>query len=399
MYQAIIDIDKSSVIILQESATIAQGVKSLQKNIDKASTSTYRHNAEIIQSIKSLQESQEKTKTNELLDRESIIQNIKLMQKNIKRLKRKSHDNKTNTQLRGKRYIIYGNEKQVSGALYNQRYNLIKYGKPLCVINNDETKWGEECCGLVIQPPQKHYEYPYDCIVIAASKDENEEINLILHNVGVSPDKINKLSSYTSDLEKEADTQLRSNWVTFFAKHIAHIGVSGNVAECGVYRGNFASVLNKVFNTQKLYLFDSFEEGGFCDRDMAYYENCQNERVKWVLEKYNSNSIDDVMAQMTYPENVIIKKGWVPDTFVGVDDTFCFVNLDMDMYDSTLHALRFFYPRMNPGGGILLHDYYGFDENNVLRWPGVKQAVQEFEQEVGKLSLTPVGNSMFLAKH
>jgi O-methyltransferase len=37
--------------------------------------------------------------------------------------------------------------------------------------------------------------------------------------------------------------------------------------------------------------------------------------------------------------------------------TFSFVHLDADLYESTLAAFEFFYPRLSPGGMMLCHDY------------------------------------------
>jgi len=38
-----------------------------------------------------------------------------------------------------------------------------------------------------------------------------------------------------------------------------------------------------------------------------------------------------VLNKMKYPENVIFKKGWFPDTAKELEDRFTFVNLDMDI--------------------------------------------------------------------
>ena len=44
--------------------------------------------------------------------------------------------------------------------------------------------------------------------------------------------------------------------------------VNGNVAELGVYKGDFAKRLNQLFPDKKLYLFDTFE--GFDEKDITY---------------------------------------------------------------------------------------------------------------------------------
>lgn len=40
----------------------------------------------------------------------------------------------------------------------------------------------------------------------------------------------------------------------------------------------------------------------------------------------------------------------------GIEDSFCFVSLDMDLYKPTYEGLHYFYPRLNHGGYIFIHD-------------------------------------------
>ena len=51
---------------------------------------------------------------------------------------------------------------------------------------------------------------------------------------------------------------------------------------------------------------------------------------------------------------------------------FALVSLDPDLYEPTLEGLRFFYPRLAPGGRILIHDY------TSCQFEGVKMAVDEY---------------------
>jgi O-methyltransferase len=58
-----------------------------------------------------------------------------------------------------------------------------------------------------------------------------------------------------------------------------------------------------------------------------------------------------VLSKMPHPQKCVIKKGYFPETAQGLNETFCFVNLDMDLYQPTIEGLRFFYSRMTGGGG------------------------------------------------
>jgi len=71
-------------------------------------------------------------------------------------------------------------------------------------------------------------------------------------------------------------------------------------------------------------------------------------------------------------ENVQFYKGYFPDSTAGLasDRRFCFVHLDVGLYKSTLDCLEYFYPKMQPGGIMLSHDY------SILE--GVRQAFTKF---------------------
>lgn len=70
-----------------------------------------------------------------------------------------------------------------------------------------------------------------------------------------------------------------------------------------------------------------------------------------------SKSIMTYIGKMPHPSNCVIRKGYFPETADGLEMEFCFVNLDMDLYEPILERLRFFYPRMVNGVAILVHDY------------------------------------------
>ena len=132
------------------------------------------------------------------------------------------------------------------------------------------------------------------------------------------------------------------------AREIYRNNVPGAVAEAGVYKGYTASILNRLFCDRKLYLFDTFE--GFDRQDIEYdLEHGFN-----LSNEYNCNAVhilkdtDEklVMSKMPFPNNISIRKGYWPDTAIGLEECFCFVNLDMDLYKPQLAALRYFAPRM-----------------------------------------------------
>jgi O-methyltransferase len=54
------------------------------------------------------------------------------------------------------------------------------------------------------------------------------------------------------------------------------------------------------------------------------------------------------------------------------------VHIDADLYQSTIDALEYFYPKLNNTGAIIIHDY----NHN---WDGVRKAVKEFEQHIPEI--------------
>ena len=122
----------------------------------------------------------------------------------------------------------------------------------------------------------------------------------------------------------------------FVAKEILQDKVEGAVAELGVFRGTFASLINEIFKEKRMYLFDTFE--GFVTEEAA-------------------------------------------------NEKYCFVSLDVDFEESTYQGLKFFYPRLAEGGALFLHVY------NTFYLEGVKCAVKRFEKNLGlKLKKVPLAD-------
>jgi hypothetical protein len=144
-----------------------------------------------------------------------------------------------------------------------------------------------------------------------------------------------------------------------------------------------------------LYLFDTFE--GFTKHDISAEVELGNQLfISGIFNEvglYSNTSVELVMERMPFPEKVKIIKGSVLDTLKDIDDIFCFVNLDMDLYKPMLEALKFFFERTVSGGVVLCHNY-SYPES----LPGVRQAVEDFEKHVGqKLPKIPLADRCSIA--
>jgi O-methyltransferase len=144
--------------------------------------------------------------------------------------------------------------------------------------------------------------------------------------------------------------------------------VKGNIAELGVYKGELSCIINGYFPNRLLYLFDTFE--GFDQRDILVELDKNFSENKY---DFSDTRSEDILQKMPFPKNCIIKKGYFPDTTAEINDVFAFVSIDVDLFRPTIEGLLYFYPKMSPGGVILIHDYY-----NEKRFLGVQKAVDEF---------------------
>ena len=161
--------------------------------------------------------------------------------------------------------------------------------------------------------------------------------------------------------------------------------VPGAAAELGVYRGFFARCINTLLPERKLYLFDSFEgflpEAGAGEAFQAAHANTAPGKV---------------LSIMPHPEQVVLKPGFFPASLEGLEERFCLVSLDVDFEETTLEGLGYFWPRLEQGGYLLLHDW------GSEKLPGVARALERYERELGaKLPAVPlcdIGGTLILCK-
>jgi O-methyltransferase len=124
-------------------------------------------------------------------------------------------------------------------------------------------------------------------------------------------------------------------------------GIPGAFAELGVWRGVTSAFLHSLATERTLYLFDTF--AGFPDADLPAGADDR---------RFRDTSEAAVRARVGASANVVLRPGYVPDTLAGLEDEqFAFVLADLDLYDPTMASLAFFYPRIPPGGYLVLHDY------------------------------------------
>ncbi len=162
----------------------------------------------------------------------------------------------------------------------------------------------------------------------------------------------------------------------------------GSVVECGVWRGGSSMImmlshLESGNPDREFYLYDTYT--GMTeptDKDLVGRSGAAA-IGKWKQKNtgdYNDwcyAPLDDVKTNVRgtgFPEKQIrFVKGPVEDTIPEtIPDQIAVLRLDTDWYESTKHELNHLYPRLVPGG-VLLIDDYGY-------WQGARAAVDEYFQ-------------------
>ena len=264
-------------------------------------------------------------------------------------------------------------------------------------IDNNPDLDGQVIDGIPVLPQEKALELKPDLIWLAILNTEaRREIRSELSSCGYDGRyaDLQEMSGIVEDaaaLRQLIDLRLAA--MRMLAQQIKDRVVAGTVAELGVYQGEFAAEINRVFPAREMILFDTFE--GFDDRDLKVESEiaCGGRNVN-AFGKFSDTSVKLVLGKMPYPEQVFVTKGRFPESLAGGavpasdsndpissedlnDRHFALVSLDTDLYEPTLRGLEFFYPRLNAGGAILIHDY------NSLQYPGVGRAVDEFCSQEG----------------
>ena len=198
------------------------------------------------------------------------------------------------------------------------------------------------------------------------------------------------LAIWSGSLWNPEDTSAREYTLFSLLKSIR--GIKGDTAECGVYEGSSSHLILSTLHDQKKphHIFDSFE-----GLSAPQTEDCVNSNNVFKWKKHDLSVGEEyVRTNLNGFDNFTLHRGWIPDRFNEVDDRrFCFVHIDVDVYQPTLDAVEFFYPRLNQGG-ILVCDDYGF-----ASCPGAKRAIDQFA-EARDLSVIhlPTGQAVLIKR-
>lgn len=238
----------------------------------------------------------------------------------------------------------------------------------LAYADNSPAWWNTRLDGVPVLPPAQAAALRPDEIWIAVLKREAEpEIRRQLAGLGYA-------GPVRSVGELRGWMDIRLAQLRLLADQLEQDGVPGAVAELGVYQGETAAELNRLFPNRPLYLFDTFR--GFDPADLQEEESAPR-------QDFSDTSRARVEQRLPHPEQAIFCEGRFPQSMPADLPRFALVCVDFDLFRPTLEALERFLPRLSPGGFVLLHDY------TSSQFPGVAKAVRLIRQ-TWNLRLVPL---------
>lgn len=189
-------------------------------------------------------------------------------------------------------------------------------------------------------------------------------------------------------------------------QYVVARGLPGDFVECGVWRGGSTIAAALAFDEaggdqRHFWLYDTFEGMSAPTAfDVDHRGIAASNRLSTAKQRNHHSNIWCISPLNEVKENLLNTVGSL-DQFkfiVGkVEDTIpsrapeeiSILRLDTDWYELTLHELTHLFPRLVPGGVLILDDY-GY-------WQGARKAVDEYLASHGALMLARLDDTGRLA--
>lgn len=185
-----------------------------------------------------------------------------------------------------------------------------------------------------------------------------------------------------------------------YVEHVAHLG--GAMAECGVFNGFSALLTCRVrqaqepgFTGRDLFLLDSFE--GLSEpraEDMIDMVDAEGRAARAASHQQGhfAAGLEAVRPRFADYPAITFLKGWLPQSLGELPERqWSFVHIDVDLYEPTLGALEYFYPRMMPGGVILNDDF-----SSPLFPGGGRAWIEFFDRRAVPYVVLDTGQSIYI---
>jgi O-methyltransferase len=150
-------------------------------------------------------------------------------------------------------------------------------------------------------------------------------------------------------------------------EYVVRRGVPGDLVECGVWRGGSSmamalTLLKLGVSDRRLWLYDTFGKmpaPGEHDRDHAGGDVAGWEATMLGDVGLSLPEVRAALRSTGYPDECIrYVPGLVEQTLAAAGpERIALLRLDTDWYSSTRYELEHLYPRLEPGGVLIVDDY------------------------------------------
>lgn len=169
-------------------------------------------------------------------------------------------------------------------------------------------------------------------------------------------------------------------------EYVVRSGIEGSFVECGVWRGGSMAAAARTLTQHRdvereLWLYDTFE--GMSEPTSQDVDCWGGDAAKLLTEQDRADAksvwcvsglqeVKNVMAETGYSrERIHYIEGKVEDTLPErKPEKIALLRLDTDWYESTRCELEHLFPRLQPGGVLIIDDYG--------HWQGCRKAVDEY---------------------
>ena len=146
---------------------------------------------------------------------------------------------------------------------------------------------------------------------------------------------------------------------------IVEENIPGDLIETGVWRGGASIFMRGALNaygdeSRSVWLADSFQ--GLPKPNADKYAHDAGDEL-WKHSDYLGVSLEQVKKNFQryglLDDRVHFLKGWFSETLRSAPiDSLAIMRLDGDMYESTMDAMEALYPKLSPGGFVIVDDYF-----------------------------------------
>jgi len=163
--------------------------------------------------------------------------------------------------------------------------------------------------------------------------------------------------------------------------YVVDHNIPGDFVECGVWKGGSVMLMARALRRRnegrrEIHVFDTFE--GMTEptsHDVSYDGEVASETYVRVNDRLIAIGLEEVKKNVLSvgydPEKIHFVKGKVEETIPRyAPQRIALLRLDTDWYESTKHELHHLFPRLSPGGVVIIDDYG--------HWSGARRAVDEY---------------------